>query len=127
MIDDISVKPPFFTPITATPLYSPPPLFPLTPRPTEKVDYAEAERIITFDESYTTASEPECVRVPIFDDDILEDQETYIMEIVKTDLNIDYELLPFTVRCVIDDNDSEWSTRECGSIIIRATQFRICY
>ena len=48
------------------------------------------------------------MRVPIFDDDILEDQETYIMEIVKMDPNVDYELLPFTARCVINDNDSEW-------------------
>ena len=88
-----------------------------------KVDFAKAERIITFDESYTTASEPECVTVPIFDDDILEDQEIYIAEIVKMDRNLDYKLHPFTVRCVIDDNDSEWSTRECGSI--HRTKFRI--
>jgi hypothetical protein len=34
---------------------------------------------------------------------------------VKMDRNLDYKLHPFTVRCVIDDNDSEWSTRECGT------------
>ena len=69
---------------------------------TEGTDFVESERIVTFDNSYTTESDPECVTVPILEDDILEDRETFIME-----FNMDDGELPTTVRCLIEDNDSE--------------------
>ena len=78
---------------------------------TEKVDYAESERVIRFDSSHTSSSAPECVSIPIIDDDILEDRETYLMEVKKVDEDLPYRLEPFTVYCAIDDNDSEWWTK----------------
>ena len=60
-----------------------------------------SESIVTFDNSYTSESDPKCVTVLIVDDNILEDRETFIME-----FNINNEL-PTTVRCLIEDNDSK--------------------
>ena len=74
---------------------------------TEKVDFAESERVVTFDSSHTIDSDPECITVAILHDDILEDTETFLMEINKIDKSLKFRLQPFTVICEIVDNDSE--------------------
>jgi hypothetical protein len=72
-------------------------------------DYGEAERIIRFDSSHTPESEPQCLEIPILEDEVLEDGETYFVELFKVDKRQDFLLRPFTVRAVIEDNDSECS------------------
>ena len=52
-------------------------------------------------------TDPQCVSVPVIDDDVLEDRETFIMELVKVDSSQDYKLEPFTVIAEIIDNESE--------------------
>ena len=73
---------------------------------TEKVDFAESERIVTFDSSHMVASDPECITVAILHDEILEDTETFLMEINKIDKSLKFRLEPYTVICEIVDSDS---------------------
>ena len=50
---------------------------------------------------------PLCLDVPIIDDDIFEDSETFLMEIKKEDRDQGFLVSPATARVAIDDNDSE--------------------
>jgi hypothetical protein len=80
-------------------------------------DYGEAERIIRFDSSHTPESEPQCLEIPILEDEVLEDGETYFVELFKVDKRQDFLLRPFTVRAVIEDNDSVTATVETAEVM----------
>lgn len=58
----------------------------------------------------STSRDPLCVDVPIIDDDVLEDRETFLVETFEMDKTLGYSIRPRTVRVVLEDNDSEWPT-----------------
>ena len=71
---------------------------------TEKLDYGEAEVVLRFNSS---TDSPLCLSVPIINDAVLEDSETYLMEIIRMDYAQEYHIYPSIVPAFIEDNDSE--------------------
>ena len=68
------------------------------------VDYDEAERVVRFD---SAERGPLCLDVPIVRDDILEDTESFTIELMKVDPELNFQLNPSTVRVVLNDHNSE--------------------
>ena len=61
---------------------------------------------------------PLCLDIPTIDDDILEESETFLVEIKKEDVDQGFLVSPATGGVAIDDNDSEWhSVAACGSYL----------
>ena len=75
----------------------------------ENKDYEKLEEIVRFDSSSSETRDLACVTVRVIRDDILEDTESFIMEIEKVDSSQGYEIRPNHLLVEIQDRNSESS------------------
>ena len=73
-------------------------------------DYGGTEEVVTF---MPDSRGPLCHSVPIFRDDILEDSESFTVELHKVNEQLGYGLNPWTTRVVVEDRNSEF---EAGNL-----------
>lgn len=73
-------------------------------------DYSDTEKVVTF---MPDSPGPLCHSVPIFRDDILEDSESFTVELHKVNEQLGYGLNPRTTRVVVEDRNSEF---EAGNL-----------
>lgn len=72
-------------------------------------DYGEARKVVTFTPD---SRGPLCHSVPIIQDDILEDTESFTVELHKVNEELGYGLNPRTTRVVLEDRNSEFEARD---------------
>ncbi len=74
------------------------------------VDYTTIAGNITFSENETQI----CLDVTLSDDDILEEDEDFLLSLATTDDNINVTLSPNETRVIIMNDDSRWNLMQNG-------------
>ena len=84
-------------------LITTPSIFTTVENSNEKGDFGRRERVARFAPG---DYEPKCINIPIWDDDTLEERETFYIQIRNLTERV-YSIFPENVLGIIVDNDSE--------------------
>ncbi len=74
------------------------------------VDYTAIAENVTISENETQI----CMDVMLSDDDILEEDEDFLLSLATTDDNINVTLSPNETRVIIMNDDSRWNLMQNG-------------